>query len=65
MSIQWGATDYNGGSSTMYYDTIEDRGYDFINNKEIGNDVLPLLNSLTEWGNKYNQQQGYAKVLCE
>ncbi|MFI3215005.1 MAG: helix-turn-helix domain-containing protein [Eubacteriales bacterium] len=24
---------------------------------DIGNDVLPLLNSLTEWGNKYNQQE--------
>ncbi len=32
---------------------------------EIGNDVLPLLNSLTEWGNKYNQQECYAKVICE
>lgn len=32
---------------------------------EIGNEVLPLLNDLTEWGNKYNQQQSYAKVICE
>lgn len=32
---------------------------------EIGNEVLPLLNELTKWGNKYNQQHSYAKVVCE
>lgn len=32
---------------------------------EIGNEVLPLLNALTIWGNKYNQQHNYAKILCE
>lgn len=31
----------------------------------IGEDVLPLLNSLTEWGNKYNQQFSYAQVVCK
>ncbi|MFI3174971.1 MAG: helix-turn-helix domain-containing protein [Bacillota bacterium] len=30
-----------------------------------GKEVLPLLNSLTEWGNKYNKQFQYAKILCE
>ncbi len=32
---------------------------------EIGNEVLPLLNSLTEWGNKYNQKYSYAHIRCE
>ncbi len=32
---------------------------------EIGNEVLPLLNALTQWGNKYNAQHKYAKVICE
>ncbi len=31
----------------------------------IGEDVLPLLNSLTKWGNKYNIIHNYAKVVCE
>lgn len=31
----------------------------------IGNDVLPLLNALTEWGGKYNQKYEYAKIICE
>lgn len=30
-----------------------------------GNEVLPILNSLTEWGNKYNQKYSYAKIICE
>ncbi|OON91250.1 MAG: hypothetical protein ATN32_10610, partial [Candidatus Epulonipiscium fishelsonii] len=29
---------------------------------DIGNDVLPLLNELTKWGNKYNMLHNYAKV---
>lgn len=32
---------------------------------DIGNEVLPILNSLTEWGNRYNQKYNYAKVICE
>ncbi len=32
---------------------------------EIGKEVLPLLQSLTEWGNKYNQIFNYAKVRCD
>lgn len=32
---------------------------------DIGNEVLPILNSLTQWGNKYNAQHAYAKVICE
>lgn len=31
----------------------------------IGEEVLPLLNSLTEWGNKYNKQFSYATVVCD
>ncbi len=31
----------------------------------VGNDVLPVLNALTEWGNKYNKKFDYAKVICE
>ncbi len=32
---------------------------------DIGNEVLPLLNSLTQWGNKYNALHSYAEVTCE
>ncbi len=32
---------------------------------EIGNEVLPLLNALTIWGNKYNTLHHYAKIICE
>lgn len=32
---------------------------------DIGNEVLPLLNELTKWGNKYNSLHRYAKVICE
>ncbi len=32
---------------------------------EIGKDVLPLLNALTLWGNKYNALHKYAKVICD
>ena len=32
---------------------------------DIGNEVLPVLNSLTKWGNKYNMQNSYAKVICD
>ncbi len=32
---------------------------------DIGNEVLPLLNELTQWGNKYNIIHNYAKVVCE
>lgn len=31
----------------------------------IGEDVLPVLNALTEWGNKYNTKYEYAKVICK
>lgn len=31
----------------------------------IGNEVLPLLQGLTQWGNKYNEQYCYAKIECE
>ncbi len=32
---------------------------------EIGKEVLPLLNALTQWGSKYNDIHSYAKVICE
>ncbi len=32
---------------------------------EIGNEVSPLLNALTQWGNKYNSLHKYAKIICE
>ncbi len=32
---------------------------------EIGNEILPILNSLTKWGNEYNQKYNYAKVVCK
>lgn len=32
---------------------------------EVGNDVLPVLKALTVWGNKYNKQYKYAKVMCD
>lgn len=32
---------------------------------EIGNEVLPLLNALTQWGNRYNQQYNYADIICD
>ncbi len=32
---------------------------------EIGGEVLPLLNALTQWGNKYNSMHNYAKIKCE
>lgn len=32
---------------------------------DIGNEILPVLNSLTLWGNKYNQIFKYANVSCE
>lgn len=32
---------------------------------EIGNEVLPLLNALTQWGNRYNEQFNYATIICE
>lgn len=31
---------------------------------DIGNEVLPVLHALTQWGNKYNMQNSYAKVIC-
>ncbi len=30
----------------------------------IGKEVLPLLQSLTEWGAKYNKEYKYANVIC-
>ncbi len=32
---------------------------------DIGNELLPLLNELTQWGNKYNSLHKYAKITCE
>ncbi len=32
---------------------------------ESGNEVLPLLNALTQWGSKYNACHHYAKVIFE
>ena len=32
---------------------------------DIGNEVLPLLNALTIWGNKYNMLHNYAKIICD
>ncbi len=32
---------------------------------EIGYEVLPILTSLTVWGNKYNQRFNYAKIVLE
>ena len=32
---------------------------------DIGNEVLPVLNSLTEWGSKYNSQHNYANIICK
>lgn len=31
----------------------------------IGNEVLPVLNALTQWGYKYNQKFSYATIKCE
>ena len=32
---------------------------------DAGKEVLPVLNALTAWGNKYNREFEYAKVLCK
>lgn len=32
---------------------------------KIGDELLPVLNALTNWGNKYNKQFEYASVKCE
>ena len=32
---------------------------------DIGGEVLPLLNELTKWGNKYNNLHAYATITCE
>ncbi len=32
---------------------------------DIGGEVLPVLNALTQWGNKYNALHNYAKVTCD
>lgn len=32
---------------------------------EIGEEVLPILQSLTTWGNKYNMLFKYADISCE
>lgn len=32
---------------------------------EAGMDVLPLLNELTKWGQKYNMKHNYATVQCD
>ncbi len=31
----------------------------------IGRELLPVLNSLTDWGNKYNEKYNYAEVICK
>ncbi len=31
----------------------------------VGREVLPVLNALTEWGNRYNQLYHYANITCE
>lgn len=31
----------------------------------VGDEVLPILNALTQWGNHYNEQFDYATILCE
>lgn len=31
----------------------------------IGEDVLPVLQALTKWGGKYNDEYNYAKVVCD
>lgn len=31
----------------------------------IGEEVLPVLNSLTKWGTEYNRQYNYADILCK
>lgn len=31
----------------------------------IGKEVVPLLNALTSWGNKYNALYAYANVKCD
>ena len=30
-----------------------------------GEEVLPILNALTQWGNNYNKEFKYAKVICD
>ncbi len=30
-----------------------------------GEEVLPILDALTQWGNKYNQKHQYATVECQ
>ena len=30
---------------------------------DTGNDVLPVLNSLTKWGRRYNKEFNYAKII--
>ncbi len=32
---------------------------------EVGNEVLPVLNALTLWGQKYNEQFQYAQIILE
>ncbi len=32
---------------------------------EIGTEVLPILNSLNQWGSKYNLEFNYANILIE
>lgn len=31
---------------------------------QIGKEVLPLLEELTKWGDKYNRKYSYAKIKC-
>ncbi len=31
---------------------------------EDGNEILPLLNSLSKWGKKYNNKYKYAQIKC-
>ncbi len=32
---------------------------------DAGNEVLPVLDALTQWGTRYNQKFGYATVICD
>ncbi len=32
---------------------------------EVGNDVLPVLHSLTQWGQRYNKMFSYAEITLE
>lgn len=31
----------------------------------VGDEVLPILNALTQWGDTYNKKYKYARIICE